>query len=143
MVSTSHIKVSLLSIPLLSRKLHFQVMSFNNGCVITYWSERADEEKEMTEEERGESGQDDQDDQVAEIALAGAIRDEKVEGLSKKAENGDANCETERDNKGKTAPSEEMERRNKIGSGIEDKREIEKEPQVQPIQVHVEVCIIL
>ena len=100
-------------------------------------------EKEMTEEERGESGQDDQDDKVAEISLAGAIRDEKVEGLSKKAENGDANCETERDNKGKTAPSEEMARRNKIGSGIEDKREIEKEPQVQPIQVHVEVCIIL
>ena len=53
MVSTSHIKVSLLSIPLLSRKLHFQVMSFNNGCVITYWSERANEEKEMTEDRSG------------------------------------------------------------------------------------------
>ena len=47
MVSTSHIKVSLLSIPLFS------------GCVITYWSERAeensDEEKEMTEDRLGTS----------------------------------------------------------------------------------------
>ena len=93
-----------------------------------------------TERVRTEEDSSDRDDQMA---LDGAIRDEKVEGLSKKAEPGDANCETERDNKGKTAPSEEMERRNKIGSGIEDKREIEKEPQVQPIQVHVEVCIIL